>query len=234
VLIGSSLVAALRLPPSAATAQLSRRSFAAAALGTIPLLASRAAHAGFALKLDDIPSERLAELEKNRGPLLGEGEQAYRIKCSGPEDVECLARKRELAKPKIDFGPVTPEDRKAAIERQAKSCRAFCGRVTLADCDGRDTECIERKKAEMVATGQNVGGEGLVPYIAGAAVIVGARIATAPEKTANPKGMEVRQKYYEKRKADTASAKKSGVSNRSAFEAAAAAKAEKAAKGIRK
>ena len=212
---------------SAVGRQLSRR----AVLGAfaLPLLTPNAAHAGLVKSKEDISPERLAQLEKNRGPLLGTGEQAYRIVCDR-DDEECLKKKREMAAPKIPFsdGPVTKEARSEAIKKQAKACRAFCGRVSLADCDGRDTECLAAKRAEMEAQGAADGAD-LAPYLGVAAAVVVAAVVRAPEKTDNPKGMQIREGFYEKRKRDTAELAASGVTDRSALEAATANKAEKLA-----
>ena len=78
--------------------------------------------------------------------------------------------------------------RSAAIQKQAKACRAFCGRKTLGDCDGGDTACLEQVRKEMEAEGQTAGGEGIVPCVGAAAVIVVGAITQAPEKAGGPKG----------------------------------------------
>ena len=208
---------------------MSRRQLAATAFGALPLLVSRAASAGFAKTVDDIPEERLKQLEKNRGPQLGD-DMAFRMVCDR-DDEQCLAEKREKGKLKLpgSDGPITQEERSAAIQKQAKACRAFCGRVTLADCDGRDTACLERKREEMKAAGA-ADGDDILPYVGGAAVIVGVAVTQAPEKTEDPKGMKIRQEFYEKRRRDTETAAAEGVSSRSAFDAAAANKADRESK----
>ena len=150
-------VHAWHLPPACKDAPvMSRRQLAATAFGALPLLVSRAASAGFAKTVDDIPEERLKQLEKNRGPQLGD-DMAFRMVCDR-DDEQCLAEKREKGKLKLpgSDGPITQEERSAAIQKQAKACRAFCGRVTLADCDGRDTACLERKREEMKAAGASI------------------------------------------------------------------------------
>jgi hypothetical protein len=219
---------ALRLPSRPNT--VSRRQLGASALAALALpLTSSPAFAGIAKSKEDISPERLKELEKNRGPELGE-DQAYRIVCDRNDD-ECLKKKREKAAGNLKIGAelsMTEEERKAArsaaIQKQAKACRAFCGRKTLGDCDGKDTACLEQVRKEMEAEGQTAGGEGIVPYVGAAAVIVVGAITQAPEKSEAPKGMEIRKQFYEKRKADTEA---TGGVQRSAFEAAEALKAEK-------
>ena len=70
------------------------------------------------------------------------------------------------------------------------------------NCLGTDLECLEKKRKLREEAGAG-GGADLVPYIGGAAVIVGVAVARAPEKTADPAGMKKREEFYEKRKADT-------------------------------
>ena len=201
---------ALRVSPQpAAPARplMSRRQLGASALAALPLLFSaQAAHAGLVKKVEDIPAERLAELAKNRGPELGE-DQAYRIVCDR-DDEKCLAEKRAKAQAGVQSvfggGPVTKEERSAIIQKQAKACRAFCGREDMRmQCAGDDLECLAKKKELREAAGAG-GGEAFAPYVVAAAVVVGGAIVQAPEKSDAPKGMQIRQEFYEKRKRDTA------------------------------
>ena len=80
----------------------------------------------------------------------------------------------------------------------------------------------------MEAQGTADGGD-LAPYLGVAAAVVVAAVVRAPEKTDNPKGMQIREGFYEKRKRDTAEMAASGITDRSAMEAATANKAEKLA-----
>ena len=70
-------------------------------------------------------------------------------------------------------------------------------------CAGDDLECLAKKKELREAAGAG-GGEAFAPYVVAAAVVVGGAIVQAPEKSDAPKGMQIRQEFYEKRKRDTA------------------------------
>ena len=213
----ANVAAALKLPaPSGAPShQLNRRAFAAAALGSLPaLLTPQAAHAGFATSVDDISEERLAVLAKNR-QNFGDG-FAFKIVCER-DDEECLQKKREMANPANNFKSVTADERKQQIRDQANSCRGFCAREDLfMRCERDDLECLEKKQKAKEEAGVADAGKDFAPYVGGIIVTILAAIAAAPEKTANPKGMQIRENFYEKRKEDTKIAASIGLTETSA------------------
>jgi len=219
-LIGS---AALKVPPPTVSRHgISRRNLAATALGALPLLAGgRAAHAGFATNVEDISEERLATLAKNR-QSFGDN-QAWRIVCDR-DDQDCLDKKRELAAPTFSF---SAEDRKAAIEQQSRQCRGLCSRPDLMmQCDGRDLECLAERKRLFEESG-GVDGKGFLPVVGIVLAAIVGRSATRPEKTENPKGMQIREAFYAKRKEDTELAEKLGMGEVSAFGQTALARKKK-------
>ena len=84
VLVLSAATAALKapLPNNGATQQhLSRRHALSAALGTLPLFAAGAAHAGFSTTLSE---DRRAVMDANRGNMLGGADAAWRAAAGRP------------------------------------------------------------------------------------------------------------------------------------------------------
>ena len=227
LLVQANVAAALRLPsPSVGTGQqLGRRAFATAALGS--LLAPNAAHAGFATNVEDISEERLAVLAKNRQNF---GEQAYKIVCDR-DDEKCLADKREMANPAKLLKVSTDEERKQSIQDQANSCRGMCSRPDIRmRCERGDEACLaekQRLKDEAGVGSPSEAGAALLPYVGGVVVAVIGVTATAPEKTSNPKGMQIRENFYKKRKEDTEIAKDLGLTAVNAAQAPQIAKERK-------
>jgi len=226
----ANVAAALRLPASSvgtAHQQLGRRAFAATALGSLPvLLTPGAAHAGFATKVEDISEERLAELAKNRQNF---GDSfAFKIVC-GRDDEECLRNKREMASPANLFKSTTSEERSQAIIDQATACRGMCSRPDIRmRCERDDTECLEKKKALQEELGVGNAGKDFVPVVGVILAAIAGRAATRPEKTDNPKGMQIREAFYTKRKEDTVIAEKIGLKFVNAANAGQIARARKA------
>ena len=183
LLLTCSAVASLRVT----AASLSRRQLAARAIGMAPVLA--ASHAAFSTEASDDEDKAAAFIDCKR------------------EDKECIARRRAKGAKLVDFSNVelpSQEARRAAIQKQAGACRSFCGREDLRmACKRDDDECLAKRKALQEESGV-AGGADVAPYALGAVAVVGAAIATAPEKTAGtPYGMLKRQQFYDKRKADT-------------------------------
>jgi len=211
-------MAALKFPVPASTEpqlRFGRKQFVATALGS--LLVPRAAHAGFSTeKAENMDPERLQQLRGSQQDIFG-GDAAYiRVTCS-KDDEECLAKKRAGAKSLFlgDDGSSAAErkaKRTADIQRQAGACRFTCGneyqRIT---CAAGDEECLAEKKRLQTETG-GLTGESIFPGVVALAGVVAARIATAPEKSSNPKGMQIKEEYYAKRKRDTEEAIALGLS----------------------
>jgi len=207
LLVGTT--AALKAPASSKY-ELSRRRFAMSALAAFPvLLDADSANADFKAPTVELSDERKAQLRSQGGPQLGGDGAAFRIECAR-DDQECLDKKRAAG---IKFnlgGTVSKEERRAAIQKQASACRAFCGREDLKiKCEAGDEECLAKKKALLEEGGVLKPAE-LLPYIGGLAAFTAFRIATAPEKTSDPKGMKIREDFYAKRKKDTDEALASG------------------------
>ena len=216
-LTAACCMAALKFPVPASTEPqlrfsrkqfVSRRQFAASALGAMPALFVGAANADFKAPNVELSDERKAQLRSQGGPLLGGEDAAFRIQCDR-DDQECLDKKRSKGVLSGFGGPMpTKEERREAIRKQAATCRTFCREDLKLRCEAGDTECLAKK--EQLKAEAGVKPEALLPYIGAGAAFTVFKIATAPEKTSNPKGMQIREDFYGKRKKDTDEALSAG------------------------